>query len=174
MGVGHAFLHDEPHDVIDVGDDERAVERQPDGRSPIPFQSHVERQRQPHECRADDRNDRRQASEDTPEERARRSEEQVAQIGDHALHGRQQRNADGVRADDHADFVQGVAADAAAEGQQLPAIGLHAEAADEHEIEYEEQHDQIDGERGQAADEPLREFGIPAKSDCRLLSCQRS
>lgn len=49
-------------------------------------------------------------------------------------------------------------ADAAAEGQQLPAIGLHAEAADEHEIEYEEQHDQIDGERGQAADEPLREF----------------
>ena len=29
MGVGHAFLHDEPHDVIDVGDDERAVERQP-------------------------------------------------------------------------------------------------------------------------------------------------
>ena len=65
MGVGHAFLHDEPHDVIDVGDDERAVERQPDGRSPIPFQSHVERQRQPYECRADDRNDRRQASEDT-------------------------------------------------------------------------------------------------------------
>lgn len=91
------------------------------------------------------------------------AEGQVTDIGHHALRDGQQRNDDGVRAHDHVDFAHHAARRAAVERQDFAAVGLHAQAPDQHEIEHEEQHDEVDGEIHDAAHEPLPRPGKVAQ-----------
>ena len=159
MGVGQLFLHDEPHHVVDVGNDDYAVGAEPDGRAPAAVERHVGRQRQPYEPGADDGDDGGEAGDHAPEQRAGRPENQIARVGHNTLYDGQQRDADGVGADYHADFAHDLAPGRAVEWQHFAHVLLHPAAAYQHEIEYEKQHDQVDGEVGDALDYPLPDFG---------------
>ena len=161
--VGHLLLHDHPHEVVHLRDDQRAVHHQPDALPPVAVEAHVGRQRQPHEGRADDGQNRGEAGQHAPEKRLGNAEGQVTDIGHHALRDGQQRNDDGVRAHDHVDFAHHAARRAAVERQDFAAVGLHAQAPDQHEIEHEEQHDEVDGEIHDAAHEPLPRPGKVAQ-----------
>ena len=163
MHVGHLLLHDHPHEVVHLRDDQRAVHHQPDALPPVAVEAHVGRQRQPHEGRADDGQNRSEAGQHAPEKRLGNAEGQVTDIGHHALRDGQQRNDDGVRAHDHVDFAHHAARRAAVERQDFAAVGLHAQAPDQHEIEHEEQHDEVDGEIHDAAHEPLPRPGKVAQ-----------
>ena len=155
MRIGHLLLHDEPHDVVHVRHDQPAVEEQPDGRPPVARKCHVTREREPHERRSEDGDDRCETGQHAPEQRARGVEDQVAHKRHDALYDGQQGDADGVRADDHVHLAHDAAAHVAVERQYLAAVLLHAQAADEHEIEHEQQHDDVDAEIHDAAQHPL-------------------
>ena len=157
MDVGHAALQDKPHDIVRLRDHRHAIGRQPDGGPRVAAEPQPKRQRHPDERRADNRNDRGQAGQHTPEERIGHSEEQVTRQCDASLHDGQQRDADGVRSNDHANLVQGVAPHPAAEGEQLADVLLHAAAAQQHEVEHEEQDHHIDRKARHPAEEPLPE-----------------
>ena len=159
MRIGHLLLQNKTDHIVRLRNYQHPVDHQTDSSAPIALHGEIGRERNPHERRSDDGKDGGKTRYHAPENRTGDTADKVSHIRDRPLNHGDQRDADRIRTHDHIDFAHHIACDDRTERKQRTAIILHAAAADQHEIEHEQQHDDIDSEAEDALQERLPHSG---------------